>query len=116
MRALILTLLLLPGAALADFARISDEGEFRQTVQGRDLVMRVWGVEVQVNGDGTITGAAQGWDVGGRWSWIDGLFCRSLTWGEDDLGDNCQAVARDGDLIRFTSDGGAGRSATLRIQ
>lgn len=54
--------------------------------------------------------------MSGAWQWNDSYFCRSLFWGEQDLGNNCQQVAMDGGDIRFTSDRGAGKHANFGLE
>jgi hypothetical protein len=99
--------------AAADFARVDDREEFISIVNGRDLTRL--GINLKV-GPGEIAGSAFGTPVSGEWTWRDGYFCRSLFWGEQDLGDNCQAVDLRGDTIRFTSDRGNGQSAELTLR
>ena len=71
---------------------------------------------IEVLNDGSISGKGAAWDVTGKWSWENGYLCRSLYWGEDDLGYSCQMVEGRGDELRFTSDRGTGRSASLRLR
>jgi hypothetical protein len=54
--------------------------------------------------------------VRGAWRWNGDYFCRSLYWGEMDLGPNCQAVRLKGDTIRFISDEGTGQFADLYLR
>ena len=99
--------------ALADFARVDDRDHFMSLVEGRDLTRL--GIKLNV-GASEISGSAFGSPVKGAWTWRDGYFCRSLYWGGDNLGDNCQAVDVRGNTIRFTSDRGAGQSAELTLR
>ncbi|QIE41132.1 dihydrodipicolinate reductase [Rhodobacteraceae bacterium SC52] len=99
--------------ALADYEKITDRSEFLDVVSNTTLTRL--GIKVQVTPDGGIRGSAFGSPVTGTWSWDSGYFCRDLAWGGDDLGYNCQEVARDGGSIRFTSDKGSGRSASLKL-
>ena len=73
-------------------------------------------VNLTVTPDGRIEGMGLRWEVTGEWTWRDGFFCRSLFWGGDDLGYNCQEVRAYGGRLRFTSDQGAGRSAVFRLE
>lgn len=100
-------------SATADYARVSDQSVFNQLVVGRDLTRM--GITVRVTPSGEITGRAFGKPVNGSWTWRDGFFCRDLSWGDTEFGYNCQEVARNGDSIRFTSDRGSGRSASLTL-
>ncbi|SDG67994.1 dihydrodipicolinate reductase [Sulfitobacter delicatus] len=100
--------------ALAEFARISDKAEFVSVVSGKKLTRAL--VDLSVTPGGAITGKGAVWEVKGSWNWEGGYFCRSLNWGGDDLGYNCQEVARDGNRIRFTSDKGAGETAVFTLK
>lgn len=104
---------LFAGPVLADYEQITDRSEFLDAVTNSTLTRL--GIKVQVTADGGIKGSAFGSPVTGSWSWDGGYFCRDLAWGGDDLGYNCQEVAVDGSSIRFTSDKGSGRSASLEL-
>jgi hypothetical protein len=104
----------MPVAGMADFAPITTKSEFVQKVAGKDLTML--GIRVTIDPVGGITGRAMGWNVSGDWTWMDGYFCRNMTWGGDDLGYNCQAVSTNGIKVRFQSDKGTGQSADLRLR
>jgi hypothetical protein len=54
--------------------------------------------------------------VTGDWQWTDGYFCRTLFYGERDLGPNCQEVKVQGATVRFTSDKGQGIYAELTLE
>ncbi|SEP56376.1 hypothetical protein SAMN05428995_10180 [Loktanella sp. DSM 29012] len=109
--------LLMPVAAAAqDWQRISDEDVFLDLVSDQRLTHLLYNIDIAVSPSGAITGDAMGWDVTGEWTWQDGYFCRSLDWGGDDLGYNCQLVEARGDEVRFTVDQGAGRAASLRLR
>ncbi|MDW4498386.1 dihydrodipicolinate reductase [Sulfitobacter sp. D35] len=110
----VIALVLSGGAASADFAKLQSESDFLRAVQGKVLTRPL--VRLQVGADGSIAGRGATWDVDGNWAWQGGYFCRSLNWGGDDLGYNCQEVALDGSRIRFTSDKGAGRSADFTLR
>lgn len=109
-----LLVLTLPTATLADYVRITDKGEFLGVVTQGELTRL--GISVTVTPDGEIEGSAFGYPVTGSWTWDGGFFCRDLAWGGDDLGYNCQAVARDGRSVRFISDKGEGDAASLRLK
>jgi hypothetical protein len=100
--------------AAADYEPIRDRSEFLGVVTQGDLTRM--GIRVKVTPDGAIVGRAFGRDVSGSWTWEDGYFCRDLAWGDTTFGYNCQAVARDGRSVRFTSDKGAGQAASLRLE
>jgi hypothetical protein len=54
--------------------------------------------------------------VRGDGTWCDGFSCRTLVWGEDDLGANCQVVEQRGERLRFIADEGAGDHADFRLR
>ena len=85
-----------------------------QLVNGKTLSRSL--VRLQVAPNGNISGKGATWPVNGTWQWKQGYFCRSLEWGGDDLGYNCQEVKVSGSKIRFTSDQGAGDSAEFSLR
>ncbi|WP_424990698.1 dihydrodipicolinate reductase [Fluviibacterium sp. S390] len=101
-------------AAVADYSRITDKRTFAEMVAGRQLTRL--GIELTVTPGGDIRGSAFGKQVSGAWEWQNGYFCRDLVWGERDLGFNCQEVALKGRALKFTSDRGAGPSASLTLR
>lgn len=106
-----------PTLAAADFAPLSDKSRFLELVEGRMLTNRIFGVKLTVASNGTIAGAAAGWDISGTWSWENGFFCREMEWGGDPIPYNCQLVElRGSDELRFTVDQGRGRSAQFRLR
>ena len=114
MRAILtLVLILFPSLAPA-FEPVRDGGEFRQLVLGHALTRL--GIRLEVQADGLITGRGMGRPVSGEWQWRDGYFCRTLYWGDTDLGADCQAVLRDGDELRFITERGAGIHADFRLR
>jgi len=104
----------LTGAAQADTRRISDRAEFLSLVEGRTL--NHVGVALTVTPDGRIGGRAWGREVTGTWSWNGGYFCREMSWGDEPVASNCQAVQLEGSQLRFTSDRGQGQSAALTLR
>lgn len=102
------------GAASADFTKVQDQNTFVALVTGKELTRPF--VNLKVTPDGRIEGIGVRWEVTGQWTWKDGYFCRSLFWGGDDLGYNCQEVQAKGERLRFTSDQGSGRSAVFRLE
>jgi hypothetical protein len=105
---------LTPLNASAEFAKISNQTEFLRYVAGKTLTRPL--VELRVTSDGRIEGTGARWEVTGKWSWQNGFFCRSLFWGGDDMGYNCQEVRVKDGRLRFTSDKGAGMSAVFRLR
>ncbi|MEH6832003.1 MAG: dihydrodipicolinate reductase [Sulfitobacter sp.] len=100
--------------AAAEFSKINSAAEFTNLVTGKTLTRPL--VRVKVSPDGSITGRGMTWDVSGNWTWENGYFCRSLEWGGDDLGYNCQEVKASAGKIRFTSDEGSGDSADFFLR
>ena len=96
--------------------RILERSELLDIVSGKILVLRLFGIELKVFEDGTIEGKAMGWNVKGEWEWQDGFFCRSMWWGERDIGFNCQEVTIKNKKIKFTSDRGNGASARFSLK
>ncbi|ART99508.1 dihydrodipicolinate reductase [Yoonia vestfoldensis] len=113
---LALGLSLTAGAASASYAPVTDEQTFLSLVNGKELRHRFYGITLNVLDSGQVIGSAIGWGVEGTWSWQDGYFCRELYWGGSLIPYNCQLVEINDDLIRFTVDQGAGRSAAFRLR
>ncbi|WP_299562249.1 dihydrodipicolinate reductase [uncultured Sulfitobacter sp.] len=105
---------MLAAPASAEFAKIDSVSEFEQLVTGKTLTRPL--VRLEVAPGGAISGMGAAWEVTGSWSWQNGYFCRSLAWGGDDLGYNCQEVTANGRKIRFTSDQGTGDSADFTLR
>lgn len=102
------------GTAQAELVKVDDQKKFVSAVSGKTLTRPL--VSLNVTPDGRIQGRSLSWDVEGTWSWQDGYFCRDLFWGGDALGYNCQEVQVSGEVIRFTSDRGAGEAAEFRLR
>lgn len=100
--------------AFAELSKVSSAEEFRTLVVGKTLSRPF--VRIQVGPNGSISGRGATWDLSGQWTWKDGFFCRSLEWGGDDLGYNCQEVKAADGKIRFTSDQGTGDSADFSLR
>ena len=100
--------------AFAEFQKINSRSDFMSTVGGKTLTRPL--VKIQVNPNGSISGKGASWPVTGKWSWQGGYLCRSLNWGGDDLGYNCQEVKVNGSTVRITSDKGSGQSADFRLR
>lgn len=106
--------LALSTAAYADFQPVKSQADFVSVVTGKKLTRPL--VELRVSPNGAISGTGAVWDVSGSWTWKDGFFCRTLEWGGDDLGYNCQEVEINGGKIRFTSDKGTGDFADFTLR
>ncbi|APE44809.1 dihydrodipicolinate reductase [Sulfitobacter alexandrii] len=100
--------------ALADFQKVTTRDDFMALVGGKTLTRPL--VKIQVLPDGQIAGTGAAWEVTGQWEWQGEYLCRSLEWGGDDLGYNCQEVKVDGNNMRITSDKGTGRSADFSLR
>lgn len=100
--------------AFAEFSKVTSALEFKSLVSGKTLTRPL--VTLEVGPNGSISGRGAAWDITGKWTWQGGYFCRSLFWGGDDLGYNCQEVTAAGGKIRFTSDQGSGDSADFRLR
>lgn len=104
-----------------DFARIQSKAEFVKAIDGKELsILRPFylrnAIKLQVSPGGQISGKALNKPVTGAWRWENGLFCREMTFGDDDIGSNCQVVAVNNDQIRFIADRGRGDRADFRLQ
>jgi hypothetical protein len=102
--------------AAADWQPVTDQGRFLAMLEGQQLTHRLYNLALTVTPNGQIAGGALGWDVTGTWSWQDGFFCREMAWGGDPIPYNCQLVEVRGDEMRFTTDQGAGDSASFRLR
>ncbi len=100
--------------AFADFQQIKTRDAFVTLISGRSLTRPL--VNLQVTPDGRISGTGAAWKVTGNWTWENGYLCRSIEWGGDDLGYNCQSVEADGQTVRITSDKGTGDSAKFTLR
>lgn len=96
------------------FERVSDRSTF-VTIMEQGTLNR-FGITLNVEPDGRITGKAFGRNVTGAWDWRDGYFCRDLNWGNTSLEANCQEVKVSGRMVRFTSDQGKGAFADLQLK
>ena len=112
--ALIAILAGMSAPVFADFVVITDKSEFVSLVEGKNL-QRIF-IKLNISLDGQISGRAVTRTVTGDWQWKEGYFCRSLFWGQRDLGYNCQEVSLAGKKIRFTSDEGTGDYADFTLR
>ena len=106
--------MLIASPAAAEFTKVDSAAAFKSLVSGKTLSRPL--VRLQVSPNGKISGRGATWDVSGNWTWKNGYFCRSLEWGGDDLGYNCQEVTTTGTKVRFTSDQGKGESADFSLR
>lgn len=100
--------------AFAEFQQVTSRDAFVTLMKGKTLTRPL--VKLQVLPNGRIAGTGAAWEVTGKWTWESGYLCRSLNWGGDDLGYNCQEVKTNGNRVRITSDKGAGQSAEFRLR
>lgn len=110
--------LVISGSAVTaqGYEPVTDRDTFLQLMGDKNLSNRLYGVNLRVSPDGTIAGTGAGWDVTGTWSWENGYFCREMSWGGDPIPYNCQLVESNGPDMRFTTDQGAGDSASFRLR
>jgi len=90
--------------------------KFITFISGTSLTNRLYGVTLMVSASGDISGEAFGRAINGDWTWQDGYFCREMAWGDRAIPYNCQLVEARGNEIRFTSDQGAGDSASFKLR
>ena len=104
-------------AAAQDFEPVTELGTFVDLLDGRELRLGLFGIALQVTPDGRIEGEARGDTVTGTWVWEDGYFCREMAWGDTPIPYNCQLVEARGERqMRFTTDRGAGESASFNLR
>ncbi len=96
------------------FEQVREQSRFVDLITSKKL--KRFGIELTVSPQGRIEGSAFGRPVSGEWAWDGSYFCRSLFWGQRNLGDNCQAVLVSGNTVRFISDQGQGDFADLRLE
>lgn len=104
----------LAAPAWAEFQQVTSKAAFMALMEGKELTRPL--VKLRVLPDGRIAGSGASWEVSGKWTWENGYLCRSLEWGGDDLGYNCQEVKTNGTRVRITSDKGTGQSAEFRLR
>lgn len=100
--------------AHAEYQQITSRDAFVDLMSGKTLTRTL--VKINVLPNGQITGKGASWPIAGQWSWENGYLCRTLNWGGDDLGYNCQEVKTNGQKVRITSDKGTGQSADFRLR
>src|SRR6056300_1231478 len=93
---------------------VKEEHKFIILIDGKKLKRFL--IELSVETDGTITGTGAGTNVTGSWNWQDNYFCRNLSWGNRDLGSDCQKVELKDKKLFFTSDRGLGTTAGFMIE
>lgn len=99
------------------YAPIKDLPTFLQLVEGRDLRIGLYNLTLNLSPDGKVTGSALGWGITGSWRWEGEYFCRQMDWSGYAIEDNCQLVELFGtDKLRFTTDRGAGDSASFKLR
>lgn len=113
-----LSVFVLPALAMANPAGpVRDKAAFLSLVKDRELRIGLYNLTLRVTPDGKITGSALGWGITGNWTWQDGYFCRDIDWSGYAVPYNCQLVeVVDASRLRFTSDKGAGQSASFRLR
>ena len=100
--------------AFAEYQQVTSRADFVELVRGRTLTRPL--VKIDVLPNGNISGTGASWPVSGKWQWKGEYLCRSLNWGGDDLGYNCQEIKTNGTSVRITSDRGSGKSADFSLR
>jgi hypothetical protein len=100
--------------AFAEYQQVTSRNDFMLLVKGKTLTRPL--VKINIGPNGGISGTGASWPVTGKWQWKGNYLCRSLEWGGDDLGYNCQEVKTNGTKVRITSDKGIGKSADFRLR
>jgi hypothetical protein len=113
-RLLIFISSLTASSAFAEPKVITTSNEFIELVTDKNLTRPF--ITLKVSSDGKIRGEGALSKITGAWLWQDGYFCRDLRWGRRDLKYNCQRVTSDGSKLTFTSDRGAGDSASFTLR
>ena len=101
-------------SAFAEPKVITTSNEFIELVTDKNLTRPF--ITLKVSSDGKIRGKGELSKITGAWLWQDGYFCRDLRWGRRDLKYNCKRVTSDGSKLTFTSDRGAGDSASFTLR
>ena len=115
-KSIIVIFLSLMATSAAAQETLTKRSDFLNAVAANFLEIKLLRLQLKVLDNGKITGKAFGRDVTGAWEWTNGFFCRSMTWGDRELENNCQQVVKDGKSLIFISDKGTGRSATFSLR
>ncbi|MBT9384146.1 hypothetical protein KM176_09770 [Pseudooceanicola sp. CBS1P-1] len=100
--------------AAKGFRQIETRSDFLALVDGH--VLWSLGLSMRLHANGNLRGKSLGRRVTGRWHWKDGLFCRTMSAGDDTLPMNCQSVKTLANTLRFTADAGKGRKRDFEIR
>lgn len=114
--AVVVSALTASSVAAQSYQAVNDKAAFLAALGNKNLSNRLYGVNLAVTSNGQIAGSGAGWDIIGTWSWQNGFFCREMSWGGDPIPYNCQLVEYNGQEMRFTTDQGAGDSASFRLR
>ena len=98
------------------YTKVDTQKEFLTLIEGRTLSIWYYTLRIDVWADGQIEGRALGSPITGTWFWEDGYFCREMRWGDTEIPFNCQLVEHQNVRMRFTTDRGAGDSATFSLR
>ena len=115
-KSIIIIFLSLMATSAAAQEILTKRSDFLNAVAANILEIKLLRLQLKVLDNGKITGKAFGRDVTGAWEWTNGFFCRSMTWGDRELENNCQQVVNDRKSLIFISDKGTGRSATFSLR
>lgn len=112
--AVLSTIMLLSGPAVAGYKWVKSENDFRQLVVDRKLVSDVgWSV---AHTNGKLSGKFTHGKLSGSWLWHGRYFCRNGVIAGKALGTDCQKVEIDGSTLRMTRDKGKGKVVVWAIE
>ena len=97
-----------------EFKRLKTKSEYLTTVADRKLVAE-WGWVIAAS-DGTMMGQINGQPAQGKWNWQGGYWCRTISYGSNDLPRNCQTVHVSGDTVVSIRDKGKGKQTAMKIK
>ncbi|WP_143516832.1 dihydrodipicolinate reductase [Pseudooceanicola antarcticus] len=101
-------------AGAEDFLPIETRADFLDLVDGAKLT--TLGMTLYIRSDGRITGTAYGARLRGEWEWSDAYFCRTLSWGGQNLPLNCHSVTLLSRTLRMTEQEGQGTFVDFFLQ
>lgn len=94
--------------------RLDSKEAFIEAFADRPLVGE--GVQFTIHADGQISGMAGPDRLLGNWYWQDGMFCRTATLNDEDLGLDREIIEQCGDQMRYTRDSGKGAASIVTIK
>jgi hypothetical protein len=100
-------------SAEINWLRLDTEKAFRKEFAGQTFTGE--GARFTIHQDGTLTGMIGESVLVGAWYWQGDLFCRTATLDGEDLGLDCEVIEKSDNQMRYTRQGGAGRSTIVVI-